>query len=413
MRKYILIVLWLFGINSYAQEVRVGQVVPNVRFKQIINYTRTTARLSDFKGKWVILDFWGTFCGSCIEAFPKMQGLQDKFGSQLQILLVDTHPSKHETRAVVIKSLEAYKKRTGNKLTMPVPLFDTVLNAYFPHTSVPHEVIIDPKGVVRAITEEAAITEEKIAALLKGQQVKLMLKDDHRSFDKNMPLLVNDNGGPGDAFFFRSVFTGYLRGVPATGGIRSDTVHHRQWYYLYNHLFTDLVTLAFKDVFRQVDNDPQRIRWQLSFLADTARFCYELVLPKTRAPKYEEYLREDLKRAFHVQLDTLSVSMSCWVVSGVEAKAGTTATKMTGDMDKYSLNRFLDGWKLKDALELVQGTFSKPLIFQTPKDTRIKLAFPKGLDLTDEKALIEFLNSAGIRMEQQEQRVKIVVVKDS
>lgn len=45
-----------------------------------------TKKLSDLKGKVVVLDFWATYCPPCLEEIPHLNDLQTKFGENLQIV---------------------------------------------------------------------------------------------------------------------------------------------------------------------------------------------------------------------------------------------------------------------------------------------------------------------------------------
>ena len=87
----ILIALSLLCLNFWAnaqavdvtiQGLQIGQVVPNVTLTNLQNYkdasgkAATTAKLSDFKGKLLILDFWATWCAPCVAAIPKLENLQ-------------------------------------------------------------------------------------------------------------------------------------------------------------------------------------------------------------------------------------------------------------------------------------------------------------------------------------------------
>lgn len=47
-------------------KLTVGDVMPDITFNNLVNYKSSSAKLSDFKGKLVILDFWATTCLSLI-----------------------------------------------------------------------------------------------------------------------------------------------------------------------------------------------------------------------------------------------------------------------------------------------------------------------------------------------------------
>ena len=61
-----------------------GAVAPDFAMKDVAG---KDVRLSDFKGKVVILDFWATWCGPCIASFPHAQKLAAKYKDQDVVLL--------------------------------------------------------------------------------------------------------------------------------------------------------------------------------------------------------------------------------------------------------------------------------------------------------------------------------------
>lgn len=53
----------------------------------LTSFTKRAVRLSDYRGKTVLLDFWTTSCGPCISAMPKVQALQNDYGKQGLVVL--------------------------------------------------------------------------------------------------------------------------------------------------------------------------------------------------------------------------------------------------------------------------------------------------------------------------------------
>lgn len=117
--------------------------------------------LSDFRGKWVILDFWGSWCPWCIKGFPELKEEYKKYEGKLEVIGIDCRESEDAWKAGVAKYelpwVNVYNPE-GSNLTQEysVPGFPT-------------KVIIDPEGYIKNITvgEDPAFFET-LSSLLKN-----------------------------------------------------------------------------------------------------------------------------------------------------------------------------------------------------------------------------------------------------
>ncbi|MDE5886667.1 MAG: TlpA family protein disulfide reductase [Muribaculaceae bacterium] len=100
--------------------------------------------LSQFKGKWVILDFWGSWCIWCIKGFPELKEAYQKYKDVLEIVGVDCNETEEAWRAGVKKYelpwVNVYNPKTTN-----------LLDEYGVQ-GFPTKAIIDPEGKIRNIT---------------------------------------------------------------------------------------------------------------------------------------------------------------------------------------------------------------------------------------------------------------------
>lgn len=98
-------------------------------------------KLSDLKGKVVLLNFWATWCPPCREEIPSMMKLNSKLeGKPFQMLAVSVDEGGKA-------DVEAFFKSSGFKLPAYTDQDKKAASAYGV-TGVPETFIIDTKGIV-------------------------------------------------------------------------------------------------------------------------------------------------------------------------------------------------------------------------------------------------------------------------
>ena len=103
--------------------------------------------LTSLRGKYVILDFWGSWCVWCIKGFPKMKEYYAKYPGKFEILGVDCNDTEEKWKAAV-------KHHDLPWLHVYCPSESTVL-ADYGVTGFPTKIIIGPDGkIVRTIVGE-------------------------------------------------------------------------------------------------------------------------------------------------------------------------------------------------------------------------------------------------------------------
>jgi len=118
-------------------------------------------RLSDYRGKVVLLDFWATWCDPCREETPHFVELQQKYGDRgLQIIGVSMDDSPDPVR----KFYEQFH------INYPVVMGTaTIGEAYGGVLGLPIAFLIDGEGRIRSRhmgATDAAVFENEIVKLL-------------------------------------------------------------------------------------------------------------------------------------------------------------------------------------------------------------------------------------------------------
>ena len=96
--------------------------------------------LASLRGKYVILDFWGAWCGWCIKGFPKMKEYYTKYAGKFEILGIDCKDKEDKWKAAVQKYELPW-------LHVYCPKESTLLDDYG-ITGFPTKIIVGPDGKI-------------------------------------------------------------------------------------------------------------------------------------------------------------------------------------------------------------------------------------------------------------------------
>ena len=104
--------------------------------------------LSSLRGKYVIIDFWGSWCGWCIKGFPEMKNYYQKYKGKFEILGVDCNDPEQKWKDAVrqyeLPWLHVYNPRNS-----------TVL-ADYGIQGFPTKIVVGPDGkIVKTIVGES------------------------------------------------------------------------------------------------------------------------------------------------------------------------------------------------------------------------------------------------------------------
>lgn len=139
MTRLLLLVLFL-TCNAAAAANESNRPAPDCKLF-FRNQETVEHKLSQFRNKVVLIDFWASWCGPCMQSFPYLNSLHQEFADKgLQIIGVNLDEDSKEADAFL----------ANHPAKFPIAVINNQQCAQeFLVEAMPSSYVIDRKGVIR------------------------------------------------------------------------------------------------------------------------------------------------------------------------------------------------------------------------------------------------------------------------
>ena len=222
-------------LSGQYKPLKIGDTVPEEAWSapmQVINHpeNKKTITLSEHKDQLVLLDFWATWCASCLKNFPKMHDLEKQFDGRIKII-----PITEENSAVLNKFFSsANGKRYSSTASVKE---DKIFHQLFPHKAVPYIVWIK-NGKMINTTDAEQVTAQTVSEILTDQNSSLQTVI---QVDRSRPFMLSENYDlekQTQMMSYSILSKGRIRGAAA------GSVFRRNGKSVYGRLFSNMVLLS-------------------------------------------------------------------------------------------------------------------------------------------------------------------------
>ncbi|MCH9682822.1 MAG: redoxin domain-containing protein [Deltaproteobacteria bacterium] len=130
--------------GTFAEQSREPFVAPDFT---VTDLEGNEVKLSDYRGKLVLVNFWATWCEPCITEWPQVSMLSERIGDREDVAVLAVSIDKER------EAISPFLERMAMGDTRTTVLWDssTTLHTQFGSTNIPDTYFIDEQGLVMSV----------------------------------------------------------------------------------------------------------------------------------------------------------------------------------------------------------------------------------------------------------------------
>lgn len=139
----LILLIGMFGYMAYglihqSKKTDVGSVAYNF---SLSNLNGSTTKLSDFKGKMIVINYFASWCQPCKDEAPEMAQFAKDYGDKYPLIMID--------RGETIPDVKPFLKKYHLAPAAVLFDYDNAVGKVYNTTGQPETFVIDKNGVVR------------------------------------------------------------------------------------------------------------------------------------------------------------------------------------------------------------------------------------------------------------------------
>lgn len=422
-RGMLLLCLLTMRLLTFAQVPEIGEPCPGFVLDNVQQYSKKTVTLQSQQGRHFILDFFSSGCTSCVEAFPKTNKLYAAFKNQLDIILIGKEDK------YIRPMYEKYRK--VQQLQLPIT-FDSALCNRWVQYGYPHLIWIDDKGIVKAVTTSAQLTEKNVRSFIAGNSFDFLDRSSKGSDERGKdPGTAIQSFKTADA---NVLSASILSRWDGKSDQRAPNVFYEneqqfesrgmllQW--LYNLAYWGNASWGPRDSLYETV-----AKYPLLELEDTSAFAFDFdtqkglynycqVVPagKSAIQYRQQLLRNDLEKTFGYKVDIEVRKVPVWKLVAAEGAYELLKSK-GGKMYLESAIPHIDfragNIQVSDLISLIWGYHQNEPLFINATGFEGRIDIRLNCIITDLEEVRKALQINKLDLVKGEKEIKVLVVRDA